>query len=180
MIQVEINNKCVTMELDTGAIMSEKSYHSLFPDLQLDESNIKLKSYSGQTIPVVGQANVAVKYGQQEKTLPLLVVQDDGHTLFGRNWLFAIKLNWEGIHSVRYSPLESVLECHQPVFKKRLGKLKDYEAKINVDSRASLRFCRAHPVPYALSNKVELELECLRHYRANTIYRLGSSNCSCF
>jgi len=97
MIQVEINNKCVTMELDTGAavsIMSEKSYHS-FPGLQLDDPSVKLKPYSGQTIPVVGQENIVVMYGQQEKTLPLLVVQCDDHTLFGRNWLFPIKLNWK-------------------------------------------------------------------------------------
>jgi len=65
-IQVEINNKFVTMELNTGAavtIMSEKSYQSLFPGLQLDNLSVKLKSYSGQTIPVVGQVDVAVKYG---------------------------------------------------------------------------------------------------------------------
>ena len=100
---MEINNKCVTMELDTGAavtIMSQKSYHSLFPGLQLDNSSVRLKSYSGQTIPVVGQVDVAVKYDQQEKTLPLLVVQGDSHTLFGRNRLFEIRLNWEGIHTV--------------------------------------------------------------------------------
>ena len=95
-VQVEINNKCVTVELDTGAaitIMSEKSYHSLFPGLQLDNSSVRLKSYSEQTILVVGQVDVAIKYDQQEKTLPLLVVQGDGHAVFGRNWLFEIRLN---------------------------------------------------------------------------------------
>jgi len=51
------------MELDTGAAvstMSEKTLYSLFPDLDLDASNIKLKSYSGETIPVVGQVDVRV------------------------------------------------------------------------------------------------------------------------
>jgi len=47
----------------------ENSYHSLFPDLKLDESNVKPKSHSGQTTLVVDQANVAVKYDEPEKTL---------------------------------------------------------------------------------------------------------------
>jgi len=40
--------------------MSEKTFYSLFPDLHLDASNFKLKSYSGETIPVVGQVDVRV------------------------------------------------------------------------------------------------------------------------
>jgi len=52
-----------------------------------------------------------------------------------------------------------VLERHQPVFQEGLGKLRGYEAKINVDPNVSPRFCRARPVPYALKDKVELELE---------------------
>jgi len=105
---------------------------------------------------LLGQVDVMVKYEQQERFLPLLVVQGGGHSLFGRNWLFIMK---ERIHSVQYDPLRTVLERHQPVFQEDLGKLRGYEAKINVDPNASPRFCRARLVPYALKDKVELELE---------------------
>jgi len=40
-----------------------------------------------------------------------------------------------------------------------LGQLKGYEAKMNVDPKANPHFCWARPVPYALKNKVELELD---------------------
>ena len=36
-----------------------------------------------------------------------------------------------------------------------------HEANLYVDQDASPRFCRARPVPYALLDKVEAELECL-------------------
>ena len=137
------------MELGTGAavsIMSEKTNQSLFSNLQLDTSNIKLKSYSGETIPVVGQVNFMVKYEQQEKSLPLLVVQGGGHSLFGRNWLFVIKLDWGRIHSVKYDPLRTVLEHHNPMFQEGLGRLIGYEAKINMDPKASPHFCKVQPV----------------------------------
>jgi len=62
-------------------------------------------------------------------------------------------LKWERIHTVQDSELETVLQCHQPVFMEGLGQLKGYEAKINVDPKASPRFCRARPVPYALKTK---------------------------
>ena len=46
-----------------------------------------------------------------------------------------------------------------------LGQLKGYKVKINVDPKASPRFCRARPVLYALKNKVELELDRLVEQR---------------
>ena len=34
-----------------------------------------------------------------------------------------------------------------------------FEAKINVDSQAKPKFCKARPVPYAYRDKVEKEIE---------------------
>ena len=44
------------------------------------------------------------------------------------------------------------------MFQPGLGTLKGYKAKINVDSIATPKFCKARPVPYAMCSKVE-ELE---------------------
>ena len=53
-----------------------------------------LHSYSGESIPVVGLIRVSVKYEDQESLLPLLIVEGDGPSLLGRNWLSHLKINW--------------------------------------------------------------------------------------
>ena len=88
------------MELDTEAAMSllsEETYQKFFSGISLQQSTVKLKSYSGENIPVLGQMDVLVKYNHQEENLPLLhpvVVKGGGCSLFGRNRFTCISLNW--------------------------------------------------------------------------------------
>ena len=161
-LEVEVQGKTISMELDTGAavsLISEKTYQKFFSDVSLQKSMVKLKSYSGEDIPVMGQTEVLVKYNHQEENLPLLVVKGDGRSLFGRNWFSRISLNWGEIHQVYSSSLKAVLDRHAAVFQEGLGKLKGYKAKITLDPQATPRFCKARPVPYALKAKVEEELD---------------------
>ena len=87
-LSVDVQGETISMELDTGAavsLISEGTYNQFFSDVSLKKSTVKLKSYSGEDIPVLGQMEVFVKYNQQGETLPLLVVKGDGRSLFGRN-----------------------------------------------------------------------------------------------
>ena len=161
-LNVDVQGETISMELDTGAavsLISERTYNQFFSDVSLKKSTVKLKSYSGEDIPVIGQMEVLVKYNQQEETLPLLVVKGDGRSLFGRNWFSRITLDWKEIHQVMNNSLKTVLDRHSAVFQEGLGKLKDYKAKIILDPQATPRFCKARPVPYALKTKVEEELD---------------------
>ncbi len=97
--------------------------------------------------------------GKQAAQLPLIVLSGDGPSLFGRNWLESIQLDWKQIHQVQGSTLQEVLGRHQDVFQEGLGTMKGYEAKIYVDPEARPRFCKARSVPYAMRAKVEEELE---------------------
>ena len=161
-----LNGKPVTMEVDTGApvsLMSWRMFDRLFPELILQSCNLPMKTYLGETITVRGQAQMEVHYEQQQLTLPLVVVEGNGPCLFGRQWLKKIRLNWQSIwqsvNSVQGPALETVLDRHQNVFKPELGTLKGYKAQIFVDEDAQPRFCKARPVPYAMKKKVEEELE---------------------
>ena len=163
-IQVDLclNGKPVSMELDTGApvsLMCWKMFDRLFPESTLQPCNLPMKTYLGEPIIVRGQAQMEVRYEQQKLTLPLVVVEGSGPCLFGRQWLEKLRLNWQSINSVRSQTLESVLGRHQDVFKPELGTLKGYKAQILVDGDAQPRFCKARPVPYAMRKKVEEELE---------------------
>lgn len=85
--------------------------------------------------------------------------------LLGRNWLQKIKLNWGKIFSLqRNNPLtlKDTLEKHEDLFKDGYGKIKDFRAKIRVQSNANSIFHKPQPVPYALREAVEKALERLQ------------------
>ena len=112
---------------------------------------------------VLGLVEVDVAYSTQQATLPLYVVKGTGPSLFGRNWLGAIRPEWESIQTVQSAAVsvEKMLEEHKDVFE-GLGELKGHRAKISVDPSAQPRFCKARPVPYALREKVDQELDRLQ------------------
>ena len=88
------------MIIDTGAtktIINEQTYNKLKEDLPLNSSSAVLTTYTGQTIPVLKELQVPVIYEKQKNHLPALVVRSKGPNLFGRNWMEAIKLNWNSI-----------------------------------------------------------------------------------
>lgn len=106
----------------------------------------------------MGNTDVQIVYRGQTATLPLVVVKGDGPTLLGRNWLTKIKLKWEEIHYTTTLGLYDLLNQYGEIFQEHLGTFKGYEAKIEVDPNATPRFCKAHTVPYAMREKVEVEL----------------------
>ena len=151
-IPVKINDKQIQMELDTGAavsLVSEGTYKLHWPEQQLQQSSDKLKMYSGEYLDILGSADVTVEYGEQQVMLPLVVVKGGGPSLFGRNWLEKVKLNWPAIHQVQESALNSILAEHQAIFQEGLGTLVGYYTQIQIDPSATPKFCKARTVPYA-------------------------------
>ena len=64
---MEINEKNVKMEIDTGAavsIISSKTQQALFPDALVSEASLKLRSVTSEPVPLLGQMDVQVKYGE--------------------------------------------------------------------------------------------------------------------
>ena len=56
--------------------------------------------------------------------------------------------------------LDDILEMYSEVFDSELGKMEDMLVKIPVPSETKPVFCKARPVPHAIKEKVENELEC--------------------
>ena len=74
------------MKVDTGAevsVISEQTCKLLFPHLTLCKRRVVLKTYTGETMPVVGELHVQVCYGTQSTCLRLVVVGGSGPTLLG-------------------------------------------------------------------------------------------------
>ena len=144
-VEVQLDGHPLSMELDTRAaasLISVKTNHALFPDMPLLECATTLSTYSGEPLKVVGQREVKVCVDGQEK-LPLVVVEGDGCSLFGRNWLRMIRLDWGAICPVKRRQLMDVLEEYKHVFESGLGTLKGYTAKIVVDPNATPWYSKA-------------------------------------
>jgi hypothetical protein len=88
------------MDVDTGAtvsVISSAKQARLFPKTVLKSTSTVLTTYTGEPMAVAGIMDVDVSYQGQREVLRLYVVQGDGPTLFGREWLRAIRLDWANI-----------------------------------------------------------------------------------
>ena len=155
------------MELDTGAslsVISEQTFQSIAsPTDKLQPTDITLTTYTGQSLSILGTYDVQVCYQSQVHTLPLVVVQGQGPSLFGRNWLEKIKLDWNSIHTLQNISVSPLSDKYAPLFADKLGLLRSATAKLYVDPQATPKYFRARPVPYRLKEKVEIELDRLQN-----------------
>ena len=162
-VNVNIGNKTITMEVDTGAaltVISEKIFHEHFSGLSVKPTNLRLKTYTKEIITPVGSVEMMVEYKNQQHTLPLIVVPGNSPTLLGRNWLKFLRLDWPSLfHMEQSNELEKVLKQHENVFKEEMGLLKDFQVHIPVDPSISPKFFKARSVPYALKEKIDNELD---------------------
>ena len=140
-----MNNQSLTMEVDTGAAVAlapESAVAALLPSSELQPTNVVLKTYTGELIPVKGMLSVTVKYGQQTfRNLKLLVVQGSGPSLMGQDWLKVIRLDWRNIAKVTSSvptsaslasQVATLQDRYQEVFSETLGTITPFQAKLSV------------------------------------------------
>ena len=122
----------------------------------------KLKTFSGELIQTLSIADAQVSYEKQSKTMPIVITEQQGPTLLGRNWLGELKLHWNNSLSLQhtnYDPAEQLLCEYKEVFAEGLGKLKNIVLNIPVEPDAEPKYFRARAVPYALKEYIEIELD---------------------
>ncbi|KAL9982685.1 hypothetical protein ACROYT_G004758 [Oculina patagonica] len=174
-VQLSVGGQALEMEVDTGAslsVISEGTCKHLVSQNgapPLEKSGIVLRTYTGEEVKPEGVCTVVVHYEGGEYSLPLLVVSGEGPALLGRNWLEEIKLNWPRIKQLTSHDkrLGEILQKHAQLSGEGLENLQGTKAKIHVDPTATPIFHKARPVPYALREKIEQDLERLE--KAGTI-----------
>ena len=95
-VEVRINGKPLSMEVDTGAAVSLISYKRLkevLPRISIKKTTVVLRTYTSEIIPIRGEVQVYVSYGEQKKKLTLYVTKEEGPCLLGREWLTSIRLD---------------------------------------------------------------------------------------
>ena len=132
--------------------------------MRLRTLKISLKSYTNERIPVLGQLNVHVRYGEQHAALVLIVVAGEGPSLLGRNWLKYLKLQVDGstVHAVaaqKTTDLTDLIHQHKMLFSGELGKIEPFRATLHIRADARPKFFKPRPVPFAIKTAIEDELD---------------------
>ena len=168
-VTLELNGTPVEMEIDTGAavsIISETTKKALFPRVKLSVSPIVLRTYSSEPLTVLGQFMVQVCYKGYTGTHTLTVVQGEGSSLMGRDWLKAIRIDWASIKAVsveRPMALNNLLSEYSSVFDPGTGAMKHVKAHLCLKEGSLPKFCRPRTVPYAIRDQVGKELDRLEN-----------------
>ena len=172
MLSVLVNDKEMSFEVDTGSpwsIMSKKEFLEIGNLDLLDKTSAKLRTYTGDEVPIIGETKVIVSSKNVTLTLPLLVVRE-GVSLMGRDWIRELGVlgcdkpeeihlhNAESAFDYKQG-LESLLHKHVKVFDvSKTGKLEGYQAKVYPAVEQPL-FYKAAPVPYATRKKLDDSLD---------------------
>ncbi|CAB3985346.1 Hypothetical predicted protein [Paramuricea clavata] len=139
---------------NTGAgisIISKETFDDNFNNISLKPCSTLLHTYTGDSIKVRGQFNASVNYNGQRMSLPLVVVDGSGPSLFGRDWLAKIKVDWKRIFNVSVptipklsaavtNRLHATIQSYSEVFKQGLRTIKGINAKLEVTNDAYPKF----------------------------------------
>lgn len=133
-LNVYLEGRTVPMELDTGSsvsVMSEGGYGKSLRHIPLKDTPMKLRTYTGKMVKPMGFCYVTEQYNGQSKELPIYITKNEGPSLFGREWLESIQLNWPLLQletSDVITALDEVLSKYESVFSEGLGKMKNIQA----------------------------------------------------
>ena len=169
-VEAKINGTDVKMEVYTGAsksIINMETYNTVkCKSDSLTYTNSKLRTYLGDLMKPEGMIEVNFMYENQCLVVLFIVANTKGPNLL---FLRLLLLNWEKLLNVYYvkenvrteNCLNKILSDYKEVFKSEMGTLKGFEVELKADPDCKPKFCKARPVPHALNERIEKELEIL-------------------
>jgi hypothetical protein len=166
---VTIFGEKVTLEVDSGCgvtILNKATFDIIKRRrsvLQLSKPDIDLCSYTKNVIPALGQVSLPVLYRGKRRQLTAYVVDGTGPNLLGRNWMAELGIYLSQVNAVRGrstpEDIKSILQEFALVFEPSLGTYNGPPVHLDVRESAAPKFCKARPVPFALQDKVEAEID---------------------
>ena len=167
-VELYVNEKPLTMEVDTGAavtIVSEQQFRRLLPQGQVSKSTVVLRTYTSEVIPMLGEVQLNVQYKGQSYTLTAYITKGAGPCLLGRDWLKRIQLDWKQIaHTIvqptnqTKSQLDALLKEYNEIFENKLGTMSNIYAELKLKKDVSPKFHKPRPIPFSLHEAVAQEL----------------------
>ncbi|XP_049883119.1 uncharacterized protein LOC126378773 [Pectinophora gossypiella] len=167
-IRVLMAGEPVTLQVDTGAcytLINEHTWRQLQPRLlpprRLDAAPLLLRTWTNAPVHLLGRTVLPVRYKDIDYELSLLVAKGSGPNLLGRDWLMhlGITMNINFVSNGDYAELENIIATHHEVFKDGLGTYRGDPVAIHLRPNATPKFLKARPVPYAVKDRVENEID---------------------
>ena len=89
-----------------------------------------------------------------------MVVPGYGPSLLGRNWLYKVKLDWSSVNRCGPTLIDDLLKKYINIFvPDGNSPLKGVVAKIHFLENTKPLYFRVRPLPYALKNKGDVEID---------------------
>ncbi|KAJ0169591.1 hypothetical protein K1T71_014776 [Dendrolimus kikuchii] len=151
-------------QIDSGSAVtaiSDADYRKFFENVPLINTKKRLYSYTGTSIKSLGVVRLNFTYGEITHTLNVFVIHNGGPPLLGRDFIAKFNLQMLSMNycDKSYKLLEQLQSCYPKVFSDELGKFKLHKVKLHLKENAKPIFIKARPVPYALKDKVDIEID---------------------
>ncbi|XP_061724502.1 uncharacterized protein K02A2.6-like [Cydia pomonella] len=161
---MHVDNIMLDMEIDTGSpisCISKENYYKYFRHRPIRPFNLSFTFIDGSKFKPLGVIRPDVVYDGKLKTLELFVVEGGTATLLGRQWLreLGIKIPVFNCQTVSNDELCKLLDRYKELFSGGLGRFTGGKATLRVKEGAAPVYCRARPLPYALRDRVDHELD---------------------
>lgn len=170
-VEVSVADVPIRMQVDTGAsfsIVNERTWHQLSQNVshvKLQPVQLILRTWTDAPVELLGQAMLPVRYKDIEQHLQAVVAKGNGPNLLGRDWLLPLKItiNLNFVSNVECHELLQVIEKHREVFRDGLGTYRGHPVAIHTKPGTVPKFLKARPVPYAIKDRVEKEIDRLQN-----------------
>ena len=106
----------------------------------------------------MGKFTGEIQHNGEVHYLPIYVVKGNGSSLLGRDFIKKYKIDWYSVNRLDCS-LNKLIETYPSLFSEKLGKMKNFQAKINVKPNSTPKFSKPRNVPFALHDAVVKDLE---------------------
>ncbi|XP_045537579.1 uncharacterized protein K02A2.6-like [Papilio machaon] len=172
-LPVVVDAVTINMEVDTGSAVScisADTYNLYFKHHRIQSSALILNFYDGSKIKPLGLIKPMVRYGDHKKRLELFIITGGNTSLLGRQWLTELNIRVPMLsvcHKIDVNngkitwstELNKLCSRYKELFSGGLGRFTGGQATLRVREGATPVFHRARPLPYALRERVDAELD---------------------
>lgn len=173
-LEVLLQGKAQKFEVDSGAgltLLPIKEFEKLQLKAPLQPTSVKFRSYTSGTFEPLGFVEVLVTCNSRTMKEKLYVVPNQFSPILGRGWIrkFDIELshidkkpdhNSISIHSLQSEDaVKKIEQKYSSIFYPEIGCMPNISCSLQLRDNAKPVFVKARPVPFALREKVEQELD---------------------